>query len=59
MFKDLIALRVGYKIGYDLDNLTFSLGIKLRNLFFDYTLSLMSRLNSTHHIGLTYKLGKK
>jgi len=50
---EIIALRTGYKIGYDLDSVTFGLGVKLNKLQLDYGLSLKDELDYTHHASVS------
>lgn len=50
---NFFAIRAGYKIAYDLDSLTFGLGIKLKNIQFDYGLGFMGDTGYTHRISLS------
>lgn len=52
-FKKTIAIRTGYKIGYDLDSLTGGVGFKLKNCQIDYGIAMMGELDSTHRVSLT------
>jgi Type IX secretion system protein PorV len=55
-YDQLIAVRVGYKAGYDLDGLTAGFGVQYRALQIDYALSLMQELNHTHKISFSVAL---
>ncbi len=52
----IVALRAGYKLGYDLDSLTIGAGFRYLNLQMDYSFGMMSALNSIHKVSLTYTL---
>ena len=51
----LLALRVGYKINYDAENLTAGLGLNWKNLSVDYGwASFSDHLNNVHSFGISY-----
>lgn len=59
LFQELLAVRAGYKIGYDSDSATIGLGFLPGELIgqkigIDYALSLMKDLPLTHRVGLSY-----
>lgn len=56
LLGDMIAVRGGYKVGYDLDGLTAGFGVKLDNITVDYALGMMSELGSmTHQVSVAMK----
>ena len=55
--EEMVALRAGYKIGYDLDGFTLGAGFRYLNFQVDYSFAFMSALNSVQKVGLTYTLG--
>ena len=55
LFQRLLALRVGYKINYDAENLTSGLGLNWKNLSVDYGwASFSDHLNNVHSFGISY-----
>lgn len=58
LYRNMFAVRAGYKFGYDLDRLTLGFGLKYKIFTLDYAFSLMTRLNPAHRISLTCKFGK-
>ena len=55
LFQRLLALRIGYKINYDAENLTAGLGLNWKNLSIDYGWgSFSDHLNNVHSFGLSY-----
>ena len=55
LFQRLLALRVGYKINYDAENLTAGLGLNWKNLSVDYGwASFSDHLNNVHSFGISY-----
>lgn len=52
-FRELLALRIGYRIGYDLDSMTFGLGYIFKNFGIDYGLAMMDELNEMHRVSFT------
>jgi hypothetical protein len=56
-YKERVAFRVGGKMGYDVEELSFGMGITQKALRFDYGLvPLSSDLGTTHFFSLTAKL---
>jgi hypothetical protein len=55
-FDKMVAIRAGYKVGYDLDSLTAGAGFRYMNFQLDYSFALMSALNSTHKVSLGYTI---
>jgi len=53
--KDIIMLRLGYKIWYDLDTFSFGLGINWKYIKFDFGLSLLSRFNYTYRTNVIFQ----
>lgn len=51
--KNMIALRLGYKIGYDLTSFTCGLGLAYQSYKIDYGFAPMGELNSIHRISFT------
>ena len=55
-----LAIRGGYKIGYDLEKWSIGAGIKFEELLrLDYGFNMMSDFSPIHHISLTTHFGKK
>jgi hypothetical protein len=54
---DTVALRLGYKYGYDLESITAGCGFHWQIFEMDYAFGLVKDLNSTHKISLSLKLG--
>lgn len=52
-FKDMIATRIGYKHGYDLDSFTYGIGFKMKGWRVDYAFSLREEINSIYQVSLT------
>lgn len=57
-YQELLALRAGYKLGYDLDSLSLGAGLHFRQFRLDYAFGLMNDLNSTHKVSFTYDLSQ-
>jgi hypothetical protein len=56
-YKERVALRIGGKLGYDEEDLSFGLGLTQSRLRFDYALvPLSSDLGTTHFFSLTARL---
>lgn len=53
----MIALRAGYKIGYDPDSLTLGLGFKLAGIKIDYGYSVLGNLDSMQTVSMSYGFG--
>ena len=54
LYRDLVALRVGGKFGYDDEKMSFGLGLAKNWIHFDYALvPLSSNLGTTHFFSLT------
>ncbi|HOZ00472.1 MAG TPA: PorV/PorQ family protein [Candidatus Syntrophosphaera sp.] len=52
---DLILVRLGYKVGYDAEDLTAGLGVRWNRFAIDYGwAAYSSRLNDVHSFGLSY-----
>lgn len=49
VFKNLFAIRTGYKIGYDVDNLSIGFGLNYGMFSFDYAFVPYGELGSTSH----------
>lgn len=52
-YDGFLALRAGYKAGYDLEGLTAGLGVHYQFLQFDYAFGLARELNNTHKVTLS------
>jgi len=50
--KNVIALRSGYKINYDLDTFSGGIGLFINNFELDYALSSMNELGYAHRVSL-------
>jgi hypothetical protein len=57
-FDKTVAVRTGYKVGYDLDNLTAGVGFRYMNFQLDYSFSLMKAFDSMHKFSLTYTIAQ-
>jgi hypothetical protein len=55
-YAGLLAARLGYKAGYDLEGLTAGLGVRWSLLQLDYAFGLVQELTSTHRITLLLRL---
>lgn len=53
---DLVAIRGGYKLGYDLGAITAGIGVEWNNICLDYAFNLMEVLNTVHRVSLGYTL---
>ena len=53
---DLVAIRGGYKLGYDLGAITAGAGVYWNNIRLDYACNLMEVMNTAHRISLGYTL---
>jgi hypothetical protein len=51
---DVLAVRVGYKLGYDSDNFAVGLGVRINKLDLSYAAGLASGLSSIHLVELSY-----
>ncbi|MDD5688251.1 MAG: PorV/PorQ family protein [Elusimicrobia bacterium] len=56
--KEMIALRAGYEIGYDLASITAGLGFKVKNCQLDYGFSPMSEINAIHKVSFILRFGE-
>ncbi|MDD5688258.1 MAG: PorV/PorQ family protein [Elusimicrobia bacterium] len=56
--KEMIALRTGYEIGYDLASITAGLGFKVKNCQLDYGFSPMSKINAIHKVSFILRFGE-
>jgi hypothetical protein len=52
-FKEVIAARIGYKIGYDLDSFTCGAGFKIKGWQLDYAFCLKDEINPLYQLSLT------
>jgi hypothetical protein len=52
-YDGFLALRLGYKAGYDLEGLTAGFGAHYQFLQFDYAFGLAQELNNTHKVSLS------
>jgi len=55
-YAGLLAVRIGYKAGYDIEGLTAGLGLRWSVLELDYAFGLVQELTSTHRITLLVRL---
>ncbi|OGS27816.1 MAG: hypothetical protein A2297_03705, partial [Elusimicrobia bacterium RIFOXYB2_FULL_48_7] len=55
VYKNLLAVRLGSKMNYDLDNYTFGLGFMLNDFQVDISHTLMSNLDSIQRVSLTLR----
>ncbi|MEW6516739.1 MAG: PorV/PorQ family protein [candidate division FCPU426 bacterium] len=55
-YAGLLAARLGYKAGYDIEGLTAGLGVRWSVLELDYAFGLVQELTSTHRISLLVRL---
>lgn len=55
-YDGMLAVRVGYKAGYELESLTAGIGVRYDKLQLDYAFGLVQELNSTHKVTLSFKL---
>ena len=58
IYKKMFALRVGYKIGYELDSFTVGLGLNYKDFSFDYGVGLMGELSLIQRVTFNAKFGK-
>lgn len=56
-WKDMLFVRAGYKLGYELDSLTVGAGIKVSGIIFDYAFSQRKIAEHIHRFGLGYSFG--
>jgi hypothetical protein len=57
LYRETAALRVGYKLGYDEEDVSFGLGLSRDRFRFDYALvPLSADLGTTHFFSLTARL---
>ncbi|MCK5242273.1 PorV/PorQ family protein [bacterium] len=59
-WQDMLFLRTGYKLGYDIDSLTAGAGLKIEGLQIDYAFTSRSIAESIHRfsIGYTFSAGR-
>ncbi len=57
-FKDVVALRFGYKSAYQTNDLTFGIGINYEGLHLDYAFAGYGILGSTHRVWLSKEWGE-
>lgn len=57
-FQQTLALRAGFQSNQDLGGLTFGVGLKKKDLGFDYALETFEDLSDAHRISLSYRFGK-
>jgi hypothetical protein len=53
---DLVSLRGGYKLGYDIGAITAGIGVEWTNFRLDYAFNVMEVMNTVHRVSLGYKL---
>jgi hypothetical protein len=51
----LLAVRVGYKLGYDSDSFTVGLGVRVNELDFNYAAGIAADLDNLHLFEVTYR----
>ena len=51
----LLAVRVGYKFGYDSDTFTAGLGVRVRRLVVNYATGIAADVDNLHLVELTYR----
>ncbi|OGS21679.1 MAG: hypothetical protein A2252_11785 [Elusimicrobia bacterium RIFOXYA2_FULL_39_19] len=54
-YAKLIAVRFGYKTGYDLDSMAYGIGFNVKGYQFDYANNAMGELGNTSKISLTMR----
>jgi len=55
--KEMIALRTGYKMGYDLASVTAGMGFRYKDYQLDYGFGLMDKINHLHKVSFTLRFG--
>lgn len=55
-YANIIALRLGYKAGYDLESLTTGFGVRWQMMQIDYAFGMLSELDHTHKVSLSLRL---
>ena len=55
-YAQTLALRLGYKGGYELENLTVGMGARWQMVQVDYAFSLIKELDHTHKVSLSLRL---
>lgn len=53
LYHNLIAVRIGYKFGYDADNITSGFGIKAEKYFLDYGFASRGELGNNHRLSIS------
>lgn len=56
-FKNMFALRAGYKAGYDTDSVTTGVGFRIADFQLDYGFGLMEKLDNSHKVSLIFRFG--
>ncbi len=56
---EMLALRAGYKIGYDTESITAGFGVMFDMFRLDYSFGFVSGLESTHKVSVFAELGGK
>jgi len=49
-YRNMLSLRTGYKIGYDLDSISLGAGFRKDKFMFDYGIGFMSEIGPTHRV---------
>ncbi len=55
-YAKTLAVRLGYKAGYELESLTAGLGVRWQMLQIDYAFGLVQELNQAHKVSLSIRL---
>ena len=55
--KDTLAIRTGYKIGYDLDSVTAGIGFKFKDYQLDYGFGLVDKIDNLHKVSFILRFG--
>ena len=54
-YRRMLALRAGYKVGYDSQGATFGFGVTYREVSFDYAfLPVSNELGDSHRFGVGF-----
>ncbi|MBI4376380.1 MAG: PorV/PorQ family protein [Elusimicrobia bacterium] len=54
-YRNVGSLRAGYRLGQDLGNLTFGLGLAFKGVSFDYSMALVQTFENIQHFSLAYR----
>lgn len=47
-YRNILSFRLGYKMGHSLASSTFGVGLKIKGLYLDYAIGLMSKIDHFH-----------